>query len=585
MSDTDTINREIMCDVAIIGGGPAGSTTAALVRKYAPSVSVLVLEKEKFPRDHVGESHLPSIGAIINEMGCWDEVENAGFPLKVGATYRWGKSQELWDFDFAPPAEVEKVQRPTPYEGVRHFTAFQVDRAIYDDILLRHAEKLGAQVREETLVAEVIKDGDTVTGLKLSTGETVRAKYYVDASGHVGTLRRAMGVETHPETSLQNVAFWDYWENAEWAIEIGVGGTRVQVMSQAAGWMWFIPLGRTRTSIGYIVPAEHYKSLGKTPEAVYHEAIANDDRISALVRNATPRGMVEATKDWSFTADTGHGANWFLVGESVGFADPILAAGLTLAHTGGRELAYTLVELVTQSPSEEDVRWLQENYTESQLRRVKQHIRFADFWYAANGQFTDLQEHCAQIAKESGIKMTPEAAWRWLAQGGFTNEGLQRPAVGTCDLPSLKQVLWVMTDEQGDWALNKMNVLKLNLRGAERKVLPIYREGMIEREDCWVRGQNRLPMTGNFKVIHDILGDESRIDKIYERIQAFYFGGGSGHQSPVKTCVQTIEAMITEGWITGKHDKKRPLMTIGRPEENDYVHWNHDEKPEGRAGH
>ena len=139
---------------------------------------------------------------------------------------------------------------------------------------------------------------------------------------------------------------------------------------------------------------------------------------------------------------------------------------------------------------------MQENYTEAQLRRVKQHIRFADFWYAANGQFTDLQEHCAQIAKESGIKMSPEAAWRWLAQGGFTNEGLQRPAVGTCDLPSLKQVLWVMTDEQGDWALNKMNVLKLNLRGAERKVLPIYHEGMIQREDCWVRGQNRLPMTG-----------------------------------------------------------------------------------------
>ena len=163
------------------------------------------------------------------------------------------------------------------------------------------------EVREETLVAEVLKDGDTVTGLKLSTGETVRAKYYVDASGHVGTLRRAMGVETHPETSLQNIAFWDYWENAEWAIEIGVGATRVQVMSQAAGWMWFIPLGPTRTSIGYIVPADHYKSLGKTPEAVYHEAIANDDRISALVKNATPRGMVEATKDWSFTADTGHG--------------------------------------------------------------------------------------------------------------------------------------------------------------------------------------------------------------------------------------------------------------------------------------
>ena len=91
MSDKDTMDREITCDVAIIGGGPAGSTTAALLRKYAPTASVLVLEKEKFPRDHVGESHLPSIGAIINEMGCWDEIENAGFPLKVGGHLSLGQ--------------------------------------------------------------------------------------------------------------------------------------------------------------------------------------------------------------------------------------------------------------------------------------------------------------------------------------------------------------------------------------------------------------------------------------------------------------------------------------------------------------
>ena len=573
-----------MYDAIIIGGGPAGSTVANFIMKYAPDSSVLVLEKEKFPRDHVGESHLPSVSAIINEMGCWDEIENAGFPLKVGATYRWGKSNELWDFDFASPEEVEKIQRPTPYEGIRHFTAFQVDRAIYDDILLKHSEKLGAEVRQETKVTKVLKDGNTVTGLELSTGETVRGKYYVDATGHIGTLRRAMGVVTHQETSLQNVAFWDYWENADWAIEIGVGGTRVQVMSQAAGWIWFIPLSETRTSIGYVVPAKHYKSLGKTPEEVYHEAIENDDRISALIKNATPRGMVEGTKDWSFTAETGHGDNWFLVGESIGFADPVLAAGLALTHAGGRELGYTLVELISleSTTTAEEAKWLKENYTELQLRRVKQHIRFADFWYAANGQFTDLKDHCKQIAKESGIKMSPEEAWRWLAQGGFTTEGLTRPSAGTCDLPSLKQLLWVMTDQQGDWEINKVNVLKLNLKGAQRKTLPVYADGLIERQECWVRGQNRLPMTGNFRVIYDILQYESKIDKVYDEIKKFFPASGSGHQTPLKTCVQTIEAMLNEGWIDGKKNKKYPMMTIARPGEDDFIHWNVDEKPEER---
>ncbi|RPG19739.1 MAG: NAD(P)/FAD-dependent oxidoreductase [Phycisphaera sp. TMED9] len=568
------------CEVAIIGGGPAGSTTAALLMKYRPDSKVLVLEKEKFPRDHVGESQLPSISAIIDEMGCWDEIENAGFPLKIGATYRWGKNPELWNFDFAPPSEVEKLARPTPYEGLRRQTAFQVDRAIYDEILLDHAEKLGAEIRQETQVTEVLRDGDRVEGLRLSDGSTVVADYYIDATGHVGTLRRAMGVETKPETKLQNVAFWDYWENADWAIEVGSGGTRVQVMSQAAGWIWFIPLGPTRTSIGYVVPSDHYKKLGSSVEDCYHDAIKNDDRISALIKNATPRGMVEATKDWSFTSSRGHGENWFLVGESIGFADPILAAGMTLAHTGARELAHTLAELLASKENEE-ADWLKDSLSQSQLRRVRQHIRFADFWYASNGQFTDLQEHCAEIARESGIKMSPEAAWRWLAQGGFTNENTSTPALGTCDLPSLKQVLWKLTDKKGDWELNHKNVLKLNLRNAERKMMPVYEDGVIKREDCWVRGQNRLPMTGIFKVVVDILEQESRIDRIHKMIVDYYGGPTQkkSHLSPIKVAVQAMEAMINEGWVIAKIDKKSAKMAINRPEENDFIHMNRDEDP------
>jgi flavin-dependent dehydrogenase len=580
---------EFSCDVAIIGGGPAGSTTAALIRKYAPEVSVLVLEKAKFPRDHVGESQLPAISAILDEMGCWEEIENSGFPLKVGATYRWGKSSELWDFNFASPQEVEVLQRPSPYEGVRRLTAFQVDRAIYDDVLLRHAEKLGATVREETRVVEVLRDGDEVTGLRLQNEEVVTARYYVDATGHVGTLRRAMGVETDERTTLQNVAFWDYWENAEWAVEIGVGATRVQVMSQAAGWLWFIPLGATRTSIGYVVPAEHYQSLGKTPADVYHEAIKNDPRISALVKNATPRGEVEATKDWSFTAERGHGENWFLVGESIGFADPILAAGLTLAHTGARELAYTLVELLTNSPEHDDVAWLMEAYSSAQLRRVEQHIRFADYWYSANGQFTDLKDHCASIAKDAGLRLSPDQAWAWLARGGFTNEGLGQPAAGSFDLPSLRLVLEIISDGEKEWELSRFNVLSLNLKNAQETVTPIYAQGSIRREPCWVRDQNRLPLSGVYKVLVEILQSEKRIDRIFQRLQQYYPGSGSGTSgtlgpgSPVRAGLLALEAMLTEGWVTGKRDKRRSILQLQFPKENDCILWNRDERPEDRV--
>ena len=91
-----------MFNVIIIGGGPAGSTTGTLLKTYMPNLEVLIVEKEGFPRDHVGESQLPPISAILQEMGCWEKVEAADFPIKIGATYRWGSDPSLWDFEFLP---------------------------------------------------------------------------------------------------------------------------------------------------------------------------------------------------------------------------------------------------------------------------------------------------------------------------------------------------------------------------------------------------------------------------------------------------------------------------------------------------
>ncbi len=222
-------------DVAVVGGGPAGSTAGTFLKKYNSNLKVLILEKEKFPRDHVGESQLPAIGDILVEMGCWDKVEAANFPIKIGATYRWGKSSELWDFDFVSPTEFKDEARPAKYEGQRTLTAFQVDRAIYDEILLHHAEELGCEVRQETAVAKVEVQGDRVHALHLSNGDQIVARHYIDASGHIGVIRRALGVKSDIPTKLQNIAIWDYWTNADWAETIGIGGTRVQVMSLAQG--------------------------------------------------------------------------------------------------------------------------------------------------------------------------------------------------------------------------------------------------------------------------------------------------------------------------------------------------------------
>ncbi|MBM4113501.1 MAG: tryptophan 7-halogenase, partial [Phycisphaerae bacterium] len=140
---TQSSNGSNEFDVAIIGGGPAGSTAATMLRKYDPSLRVVLVEKERFPRDHIGESQLPVISSILNEMEVWDKVEAAGFPVKLGGTFSWGRNQDKWDIDFYPVERFKNEPRPGKYEGQRRFTAFQVDRSKYDTILLNHAASKG----------------------------------------------------------------------------------------------------------------------------------------------------------------------------------------------------------------------------------------------------------------------------------------------------------------------------------------------------------------------------------------------------------------------------------------------------------
>jgi flavin-dependent dehydrogenase len=563
-------------DVAIVGGGPAGSTAGSLLKKYNPQLRVAILEKEKFPRDHIGESQLPQIVQILDEMGCWDKIEAANFPIKVGVTYRWGKDPNPWDFDFVAPQDFHDEPRPAKYEGQRVQTAFQVDRAIYDDILLRHAAELGCEVREETAVNKVSVEEDFITLLQLKNGETVTARYYIDASGHIGILRRALGIATDCPTQLRNIAIWDYWTNAEWAVEIGVGGTRVQVRSLPHGWIWFIPLGPTRTSIGFICPAAHYKELQKRPEEIYQEALASEPLISKLIANATSRGKVETTKDWSFLAQKTVGKNWFLAGESAGFADPILAAGMALTHTGAREAAYTILEL---EHGEYESNWLKTQYDRNQRQRVKQHIRFADYWYAVNGQFTDLQAHCQQIAQDAGLHLTPEAAFLWLSQGGFTNDIIGQAVIAGFDLGSMKQVMQRFTWQQTSWEVSNYNLFYLDLQDAVEEYVAVYNQGKIDRIKCYVKGDRRLPLTGLYSLLLGILQTTPDIEQIYQQLFGILRSRFSPEHSRVALhqAMGCLEVMVTEGWVTGDVNPDKPTLEISIPLEGVLIHTNTDE--------
>lgn len=549
-------------DVVIIGGGPAGTTAASLIRKYNPNLSVLILEKERFPREHIGESQLPGISAILDEMGVWDKVEAANFPIKLGASYTWGKIGDVWDFDFYPTEEFVDEARPAKYEGQRKFTAFQVERALYDEILLRHAESLGAMVREETQVREVLRDGDRITGLQLDSGEIVTGRWYVDASGHVGIVRRAMGVENQVPPDLMNIAVWDYYDNAEWKVKIGVGGTRVQVRSLPYGWIWFIPMGPTKSSVGLVCPSTYYKQSGLTPKELLHKALAEQPEIAALLKNAvsTTGHEIRTTKNWSNLSERLAGDNWWLCGESAGFADPILAAGMTLAHTSAKEVAYSILEI---ERGELDPKWVKTRYDEKNRLNIQQHIRFAQYWYAANSCFTDLQAHCTQIAKDAGFKLKPSEAWRWLAQGGFATESVDRASFGSFDIGSSKQVMERFSGVAAEFEFGKYNEFKLNLLGAKETYLGEMRDGRIHRVKCLQRGVHILPSVGYYQGMVEILKKYTDVKDILREVQMRCASvPDGGRATTIFTYFQALEAMLLEGWVTGKLNPKKPTLNI-----------------------
>jgi flavin-dependent dehydrogenase len=504
-------------------------------------------------------------------MGCWDKVEAAEFPVKVGATYRWGSSQDLWDFDFLSGQPYVDAARPAKYEGQRRSTAFQVDRAVFDQILLDHARSCGVVVREQCRVTGIETSDDLVNGLVLEDGSRVEARHTIDASGGSALMRRALGVPTEEPSALRNIALWAYWQNAEWAATVGSSGTRVQVLSLGWGWIWFIPVGPTRTSIGLVLPAGYYKRSGKTTEELYFEAISSESTVALLTANASCEGEVFATKDWSFVAERMAGKNWFLVGEAAGFADPILAAGISMAAVGAWEAATTIVEI---ERGRYDPDWLRAEFTRASARRLRSHILFADYWYTANAHFTDLVGFTKTIAEHSGLHLDAKSAWQWLGTGGFVTFG--GAGIGGFNLISTDWLISQFEGEAPDWSLASNNLFRPNLGGTETLELAIYHPGSVERISGLSRDGKVLPLHGIFAFLIETVGQIHRVDQIVQRIAAEWCAKQGGGASEMANALQALEGLIQDGWISASLAPNVPLMSLQSLRQTGLLHPNYD---------
>ena len=313
-------------DVAVIGGGPGGSSVAtALARRGR---SVLLLERDRFPRFHIGESQLPWINGVLEALGAHDAVAKAGFVEKWGASFS--------EIDGTPAAYVDftaAVETPVPQ-------TYQVPRAAFDEVLLRHAERSGVIVREEHRALDAAFDPDGVT-LRF-TGPAgpseARVQAVVDASGRAGLLaRRIGGYET--DVMLQHVAVHAQYEGIPRASGRPAGDIRVLTRADV-GWVWLIPISERVTSVGVVVPqALHRRESRATAEESLEHYLRETPAAPALLREATRVSPARFDADYSYLARAMAGDRWVAVGDAAAFLDPIFSTGVLLAMQGGLEAA------------------------------------------------------------------------------------------------------------------------------------------------------------------------------------------------------------------------------------------------------
>jgi flavin-dependent dehydrogenase len=322
-----TAPRDWDFDAVVVGGGPGGSSVAtALARR---GHRVLLLERDRFPRFHIGESQLPWTNEVFRALGVHDTIAAAGFVRKWGASF-WtldGAIEQYADFS-------EAVETPTPQ-------TFQVPRATFDELLLRHSEKCGVAVREGHRALEATFDAGGVT-LRFAdpngSEQTVRVGVIVDASGRASFLAKKLGRHAF-DPQLRNIAVHAQYENIPRLPGRRAGDIRMFTRPDM-GWLWLIPLSDTVTSVGAVIPqAVHRQESKATPEeslAHYLEHTPSAARLLADARRVSPARF---DADYSYLGTELAGDRWVAVGDAAAFLDPIFSTGVLLAMQGGLEAA------------------------------------------------------------------------------------------------------------------------------------------------------------------------------------------------------------------------------------------------------
>ena len=320
-------------DCIVIGGGPGGCTTAALTAEAG--VSTLLLEREKVPRFHVGESLMPETYWVFERLGILDRMRNSDFVRKVSVQFvtHTGKESQPFFFKEHDPRECS--------------VTWQVERAKFDEMLFENAREKGADAVDEARVLDVLFEGDRAVGVKVQVAggepQEIRGQVIVDATGQNALIAHRLGlVDENPK--LKKAAIWTYYEGVERDPGEHGGATIIMHTEGKHSWFWFIPLSNDVTSIGVVSDNQYLlKGRGK-PEETFGEELAKCPGLVSRMSEAKRVDEYRVAKEFSYNTTQHSGDGWCLVGDAYGFIDPIYSSGVYFALHSGQLAADAIAE-------------------------------------------------------------------------------------------------------------------------------------------------------------------------------------------------------------------------------------------------
>ena len=319
MSISETCSEE-NCDVLIIGGGPAGSTAAALLAEKGRDV--VLLEKDRHPRFHIGESLLPQNLEIFERLGLLDEIARIGVH-KAGAEFVSDEHDKEMIFDFSNALDQQ------------YSYSFQVRRAEFDELLFSNAQRKGARTYENTRVMDVefnSADRSVVTAVD-AAGRQVewRPRYVIDASGRDTFLATKYGTK-EKNTRNTTAAIFGHFENVPRRAGKYEGNITIHLFDR--GWFWMIPLPEGVMSVGVVGHADFFKTRKTDLESFFFQAVGMCPSVAQRMSAAKLVSPITATGNYSYQCSSMVGDGYLMIGDSFAFIDPVFSSGVMLAMAG-----------------------------------------------------------------------------------------------------------------------------------------------------------------------------------------------------------------------------------------------------------